>query len=115
MSGVLSSNRLKNRLVFSSVSGMPDENSIKELAAGLRGSVIGPDDNDYEQARKVYNAMIHKKPRWIVRCADAADVIRSINFAREQDLLVSVRGGGHNAGGLGICDELSHRGKISRK
>ncbi len=49
--------------------------------------------------------MIHKKPRLIARCADVADVIRSVNFARDNDLLVSIRGGGHNAGGLGICDD----------
>ena len=49
--------------------------------------------------------MIHKKPRLSARCADITDVIRSVNFARENDLLVAVRGGGHNAGGLGICDD----------
>src|SRR5207302_91902 len=57
------------------------------------------------EARKVYNGMIDKKPRLIARCADVADVINSVNFARENDLLVAIRGGGHNAGGLGICDD----------
>src|SRR6201990_2298574 len=84
---------------------MLNENSIAELKTSLRGRLIQPGDKDYDEAHKVYNGMIHKKPRLIVRCADVADVIRSVNFARENDLLVSIRGGGHNAGGLGICDD----------
>src|SRR5215471_5633918 len=84
---------------------MLNENSIKELKTSLRGRVIEPGDKDYDEARKVYNGMIHKKPRVIARCFDVADVIRSINFARDNDILVAIRGGGHNAGGLGICDD----------
>jgi FAD binding domain-containing protein/berberine-like enzyme len=81
------------------------ENSIEELKQGLRGSVIGPGDAGYEEARKVYNAMISKKPRLIVCCADVADVIRTVNFSRENKILLAIRSGGHNAGGLGICDD----------
>ncbi len=84
---------------------MLDENSITEFKANLRGGVIEPHDKSYDEARKVYNGMIHKKPRLIARCADVADVIRSVNFAREQSLLLAIRSGGHNAGGLGICDD----------
>ena len=84
---------------------MLNEDSITELKQSLRGRLIQPGDADYDEARKVYNGMIHKKPRLIARCADVADVIRSVNFARDNDLLVSIRGGGHNAGGLGICDD----------
>src|SRR5258707_5947353 len=84
---------------------MLNEDSITELKRSLRGGLIQPGDADYDEARKVYNGMIHKKPRLIARCADVADVIRSVNFARDNDLLVSIRGGGHNAGGLGICDD----------
>jgi FAD/FMN-containing dehydrogenase len=84
---------------------MLNENSIADFKANLRGRVIQPGDADYDEARKVYNGMIRKKPRLIARCADVADVIRSVNFARDNDLLVSIRGGGHNAGGLGICDD----------
>src|SRR5712671_5145726 len=84
---------------------MLNEDSITELKANLRGRLIQPTDKDYDEARKVYNGMIHKKPRLIVRCADVSDVIRSVNFARDDDLLVSIRGGGHDAGGLGICDD----------
>src|SRR5437660_6736112 len=81
-----------------------EEDSIAELKAKLRGPVIEPDDPDYDDARKVYNAMIDKKPRLIARCTDVADVISSVNFARKHDLLLAIRSGGHNGGGLGICD-----------
>src|SRR5204862_8076403 len=82
-----------------------NEDSIAELKRSLRGRLSQPGDANYDEARKVYNGMIHKKPRLIARSADVADVIRSVNFARDNDLLVSIRGGGHNAGGLGICDD----------
>ncbi len=84
---------------------MISETSIQELKSSLRGKLIEPHDKEFDEARKVYNAMISKRPRMIVRCADVADVIRSVNFARENNLLLSVRSGGHNAGGLGICDD----------
>src|SRR6266705_4077828 len=84
---------------------MLNENSIKELRANLRGRLIEPSDKDYDDARKVYNEMIHKRPRLIACCADVADVIQSVNFAREQGLLLAIRSGGHNAGSLGICDD----------
>src|SRR5438309_9023549 len=82
-----------------------NEDSIAELKRSLKGTLIQPGDPDYDEARKVYNGMIHKKPRLIVRCADVADVIGSVNFARENELLLAIRSGGHNAGGLGICDD----------
>src|SRR6476469_1380239 len=84
---------------------MLNEDSITQLKGSLRGRLIQPGDADYDEARKVYNGMIQKKPRLIARCADVADVIRSVNFARDNDLLVSFRGGVHNAGGVGICDD----------
>lgn len=84
---------------------MPDETSISEFKAGLRGALIEPNDPLYADACKVYNGMIKKHPRMIARCADVADVIRCVNFARENKMLVSIRSGGHNAGGLGICDD----------
>ena len=82
-----------------------DENSIQQLKAAVRGRIIDPTDKDYDDARKVYNAMIDKKPRLIVRCVDVADVIASVNFARENNVLLAIRCGGHNAGGLGIADD----------
>src|SRR4026208_2248869 len=84
---------------------MLNENAVVDYKANLRGRLIEPGDKDYEEARKVYNGMIHKKPRLITRCNDVADVINSVNFARENDLLLAIRSGGHNAGGLGICDD----------
>src|SRR6478735_12547913 len=75
------------------------------LGAGFRGRLIATDDPDYENARKLFNAMIDKKPRLIARCVDAADVIAAVKFGRSSGLRVSVRGGGHNAGGLGIWDD----------
>jgi hypothetical protein len=84
---------------------MLNESSIQEFRAGLRGGVIEPHDKEYDEARKVYNGMISKRPRLIVRCMDVADVIHSVNFARDNNILLSIRGGGHNAGGLGIADD----------
>jgi FAD/FMN-containing dehydrogenase len=81
-----------------------DQSRVKPFRAALRGDLIGPEDDGYGEARKVYNGMIDRYPRLIARCADVADVIAAVRFARENDLLVSVRGGGHNAGGLGVCD-----------
>src|ERR1700757_3502869 len=82
-----------------------NEASVNELKQTLRGLVIEPTDKDYANARKVYNAMIDKKPRLIAKCVDVADVIACVNFARENKMLLSIRGGGHNAGGLGIADD----------
>ena len=77
---------------------------INELAAGLRGAVIRSSDAEYEEARKLYNGMIDKRPLVIARCADTGDVIACVNFAREHKLAVAIRGGGHNGPGLGSVD-----------
>src|SRR4051794_23069225 len=79
--------------------------AIAALTGSLRGDVIQPLDAGYDQARKVFNAMIDKHPALIVRCRDVADVIATINFARQQDLILAVRGGGHNGAGLGTVDD----------
>ena len=76
-----------------------------DLAESLRGELLGPSDGGWDEARAVYNAMIDRQPRQIARCVDVADVMAAVNFARENGLLLSVRGGGHNAGGLGIADD----------
>lgn len=78
---------------------------ISDFKSRLRGELIEPADAPYEEARKVFNAMIDRKPRLIARCADVADVIAAVNFGREHKLRVSIRGGGHNAAGLGVCDD----------
>lgn len=82
---------------------MTDEAHAK-LRESLRGEVILRDDAGYDEARKVYNGMIEKRPLLIARCADVADVIAAVKYARDNDLLIAVRGGGHNGAGLGICD-----------
>jgi FAD/FMN-containing dehydrogenase len=83
---------------------MPVEAVIAAFKASLRGELIQPTDAGYDEARKVYNAMINRRPALIARCADVADVITAVQFARENKMLLSIRGGGHNAGGLGVCD-----------
>src|SRR3979411_230223 len=77
----------------------------ENLAAVLRGSVITPGDPGYGEARAVYNAMIDKRPAAIARCRDVADVIACVRFGREHGVELAVRGGGHNAGGLGVWDD----------
>ena len=78
---------------------------FEELAAAVRGDLITPADPGYDRARAVYNAMIDKHPAAIVRCRDTADVIACVRFAREHGVEIAVRGGGHNAGGLGVWDD----------
>ena len=74
---------------------MIDE-AITRFSQGLRGQVIGRSHPEYEEARKLYNAMIDKRPLLIARCADVADVIAAVNFGRDNKLPIAIRGGGHN-------------------
>ena len=80
------------------------EEGVKAFSTQLRGEMILPADPHYDEARKVYNAMIDKCPALIARCRDVADVINAVNFGRDNGLTVAVRGGGHNGPGLGTCD-----------
>ena len=77
---------------------------LDDLRALVRGSVIGPDDDGYEEARVVYNAMIDRRPAAVVRAANAGDVMAAVDFARENGIDVAVRGGGHSVPGFGTCD-----------
>ena len=81
-----------------------DAATIKGLKETLRGELLTPGSSGYDQARTIWNAMIDKRPDIIVRCAGAADVIQAVNFARKHDLLIAVRGGGHNIAGNAVCD-----------
>ena len=84
---------------------MMSSETIAQFADALHGTMLQPGDAEYDVARQVFNAMIDRHPRLIVSCADVADVIHTVNFARQQGLLLAVRGGGHNGGGLGVCDD----------
>jgi FAD/FMN-containing dehydrogenase len=77
----------------------------KRQLSGLQGRLIGQDDADYEDARQVYNRMIDRRPTVIARCSSPDDVAKVVGFARDNDLLVAIRGGGHNGAGLGTCDD----------
>ena len=81
-----------------------EEKVIGELKDRLRGELLQPSDDGYDDARSIWNGMIDKHPGLIVRCTGVADVISAVRFARENELLVSVRGGGHNVGGSALCD-----------
>jgi FAD/FMN-containing dehydrogenase len=78
---------------------------IEQLRSRVRGAIVQPGDAAYEPARKVYNGMIDKRPAVIVRCVDVADVIAAVDYARANGMLTAIRGGGHNGGGLGTCDD----------
>jgi FAD/FMN-containing dehydrogenase len=78
---------------------------IEQLRSLFRGELIQPTDAAYESARKVYNAMIDKRPRLIARCVDVADVIAAVRFGADNGMLTAIRGGGHNGAGLGVCED----------
>ena len=80
------------------------ETGIEQFAGSLRGQLIQQGDAEYEDARRVFNAMIDRRPRFIARCADVADVMACVNFARDEELVLSVRSGGHNVAGFGTND-----------
>jgi FAD/FMN-containing dehydrogenase len=78
---------------------------IEELKGGFKGEILLQSDGAYENARKIWNAMIDKRPAVIARCATTSDVVRGVNFARDNGLLLAVRGGGHNIAGNAMCDD----------
>jgi FAD/FMN-containing dehydrogenase len=84
---------------------MLGDSELEQFKTGLRGQVVSPADAEYENARKVFNAMIDRKPSLIVRCAGAADTMACVRFAREHELPVSIRGGGHSVAGTAVCDD----------
>src|SRR4051794_41566874 len=91
--------------------------AVQGLASTIKGDVVQSGDAGYDDARRVFNAMIDRYPKLIAYCTDQADVIAAITFAREQQLPVSVRGGGHNGPGLGVVDggvgvDLSQMNKV---
>jgi FAD/FMN-containing dehydrogenase len=81
-----------------------DAATLDGLRSGLRGHLLQAGDDGYDAARTIWNAMVDKRPALIVRCRGAADVMRAVSFAREHDLLLAVKGGGHNIAGSALCD-----------
>ena len=87
-------------------SGAPIASEIIEAFSKLiAGKTIRPEDSDYDSARRIWNASVHKHPGLIVRCAGTADVVQAVKFARANNLLVAIRGGGHNVAGRALCDD----------
>src|SRR5262245_35601392 len=82
-----------------------EETAVAELAAGFRGSIIGRDDPDYDETRKIWNGSIDRRPALIARCAGVADVISAVKWARKNGVLAAVRSGGHSFPGLCIADD----------
>jgi FAD/FMN-containing dehydrogenase len=78
--------------------------TIEAFAAGVRGPVLGPNDAGYDEARGIWNGLIDRRPALIVQCTGAADVVDTVNFAREHELLLSIKGGGHNVAGNAVND-----------
>ncbi|WP_030674513.1 FAD-binding oxidoreductase [Streptomyces sp. NRRL B-1347] len=81
------------------------DGALDRLRGQLMGEVVGPQDAGYDTVRRVYNAMIDKRPAVIARCLGTADVVTAVRFAREEGLLIAVRGGGHSVAGHGMCDD----------
>ena len=81
------------------------EQTLKAFEQSIRGRLVSNKDSDYDVVRALYNGMIDKKPRLIARCVDVADVITAVNFGRDNNLLIAIRGGGHSGPGLGSCDD----------
>ena len=82
-----------------------DEAAVNDFKTSLRGELLGPGGDGYDEARKIWNAMIDKRPALIAQCSGAADVISSVNFARNNNILISVRCGGHNFPGNCVCND----------
>jgi len=84
---------------------MSMQKAVEQLIPQFRGNILTPSDEGYEAARRVHNGMIDKHPKLIARCLDAADVVAAVRFGHANGMLTAIRGGGHNAGGLGTCDD----------
>jgi FAD/FMN-containing dehydrogenase len=84
---------------------MLSDSAVQQLKKNLRGELVLPSDSVFDLTRKVWNRMIDKRPALIARCLGTVDVLRCVEFAREHNLLVAVRGGGHNIAGKSLCDD----------
>jgi len=89
---------------YNSAPTMPDIDT-NSFRSQLNGQVFEPGDAGYDEARRIWNASVDKRPRLIARCSGLADVIAAVNIGRTNDLLTAIRGGGHNVGGRALCDD----------
>jgi FAD/FMN-containing dehydrogenase len=80
------------------------EESIQQFRTKFQGDLVRPGEDAYERARQIWNVSVEKRPGMIARCSGVADVVAAVNFAGENELLVAVRGGGHNVGGRALCE-----------
>ena len=82
-----------------------DNTKIEDFKKNFKGELLQPEDADYDNARKIWNATIDKHPALIARCTSTSDVVHAVNFARDNTLLLAIRGGGHNIAGNAMCDD----------
>ena len=78
---------------------------LQSFKSTFRGQVLLREDDEYSEARKIWNASVDKSPKLIARCSGVADVVDAVNFGRENNVLTAIRGGGHNVGGRALCDD----------
>src|SRR6266545_3281189 len=90
--------------VVGTTGGAVPETAVKEFGDALTGPLLAEGDTGYDDARKIWNRMIDRRPALIARCAGADDVVTAVRFGRDHDLLTSVRGGGHNVTGHAVCE-----------
>jgi FAD/FMN-containing dehydrogenase len=95
---------MSNAILVNNAGGEVDASRIEQLRSACHGALIGPGEAEYDSARRIWNGSIDKRPGLILRCSGLADVIAAVRFVRENDLLVAIRGGGHNVGGRAVCD-----------
>src|SRR5256886_13919578 len=81
------------------------EQALGSLASSVHGSVLRPGDQAYDAARRIFNGMIDKRPRVIVQALGSGDAMHAVRFARDNDVAIAVRGGGHNVAGYALCDD----------
>ncbi len=92
------------KLADDSTTGRILHSDVALLRQTIRGELVVPNDPGYDQARRVWNGMVDKRPAVVIYCAGSDDVITAVNFARARNLLVAVRAGGHNVAGSSVCD-----------
>jgi hypothetical protein len=98
------SDQYRRFIMIATSSSTLSAEAIQDFAGMFQGELIQPGDQTYDEARKVWNGMIDRRPAMVVRCHGVADVVACVKFAADHGLLLAVRGGGHNVAGFGTCD-----------